>query len=83
VWFLERRRDEDRFVTYYRMNTVTDIRRLAEDAGFKVEELRVVGSIGSFERLGPLGVFECFILKACSICCGGRFNSNLICALRK
>jgi ubiquinone/menaquinone biosynthesis C-methylase UbiE len=83
VWFLERRREEDRFVTHYRMNTVTRIRRLAEDAGFQVEELRVVGSNGAFGRSGPLGVLECFVLKAYASFCGGRFNSNLICALRK
>ena len=83
VWWLERRRDEDRFVTYYRMNTVTDIRRLGEDAGFTVEQLKVVGSNGSFGRLGPLGVLECFVLKAHSNFCGGRFNSNLICTFQK
>jgi len=83
VWFLERRSDNDRFVTYYRMNTVTNIRRLAEGVGFKVEELRAVGSSGSFARLGPLGVLECFILKATQVSCGGRFRPNLICALRK
>lgn len=83
VWLLERRREEDRFVTYYRMNTLKDIRRLAKDAGFEVEELRVVGTTGFFERLGPLGVLECFVLKAYSSFLGGRFNSNLLCALRK
>jgi len=83
VWLLERRREEDRFVTHYRMNTVADIRRLAQDAGFTVEEVRVVGTSGSFERLGPVGVLECFVLKACSSFGGGQFNSNLLCALRK
>src|SRR5712691_7349057 len=67
VWLLERRREDDRFLTYYHMNTVTSIRRLAEKAGFQVEELRSVGSGGNLGLLGPLGVIECFFLKAHSI----------------
>ena len=83
VWWLERRREEDRFRTYYRFNSVTRIRRLAERAGFQIEELRVVGSCGSFGRLGPLGLLECFVLKANSLLCHGKLKSNLVCALRK
>lgn len=83
IWVLERRRENDCFVTYYRMNTLKDIRRLAQGAGFQVEELRSLGSSGSFARLGPVGLLECFVLKACASLYGGRFRSNLMCALRK
>jgi SAM-dependent methyltransferase len=83
VWLLERRRETDLFRTYYRMNTVTQIQRLAAETGFAVEELRLVGSNGSFGRLGLLGALECFALKASTTLAGGRFQSNLLCALRK
>jgi SAM-dependent methyltransferase len=83
VWLLEQRCEDDLFVTRYHMNTVPCIQQMAEKAGFQVEEIRVVGSAGSFWRLGPLGTLECFILKALSILGGGKFRSNLLCALRK
>jgi hypothetical protein len=65
------------------MNTEKRIRDLAVEAGFQVEELRVVGSYGSFERLGPVGLIECVALKLNSLLGGGRLDSNIICALRK
>lgn len=83
VWWLERRREQDRFRTYYRMNSVARIRHLAESSGFELEKVKVVGSNGSLGRLGPLGLLECFVLKTCSMLGHGRFNSNLVCALRK
>ena len=83
VWVLEQRKEEDRFLTHYRMNRVQDIRRHAAAAGLEVEELRVVGSVGSFGRLGPLGLIECFFLKAAQSFAGGRYRSNIICSLRK
>lgn len=83
VWTLEHRLEADRFVTHYRLNTLPEIRKRAAAAGFEVEQQKVVGSVGSFVYLGPLGVLECLVLKAHASFRGGRFNSNLICSLRK
>jgi SAM-dependent methyltransferase len=83
VWILERRKEEDRFYTHYHMNTVADVRQLATAAGFQVEELRVVGSVGSFGGLGPLGILECIPMKAAQSWGGGKYQSNLLCCLRK
>jgi ubiquinone/menaquinone biosynthesis C-methylase UbiE len=83
VWLLERRHSEDVFPTHYRMNTVKEVRWLAETGGFELQTLRVVGSVGSFGFLGPLGWLECLVLKLAASVGGGRFNSNLIVALRR
>ncbi len=83
VWTLEQRKEADRFLTHYKMNTESDIRRVARDAGFEVEDLRVVGSVGSFGEMGPLGLIECFFLKAVDSGWGGRYRSNILCSLRK
>jgi ubiquinone/menaquinone biosynthesis C-methylase UbiE len=83
VQWMEERSEEDRFATCYRMNTVKDIRKLAAATGFQVEELRFIGSDGDFRRFGVLSVLECFVLKANASLFGGRFNSNLLCSLRK
>ncbi len=83
VKVLEDRKEEDRFYTHYHMNTVADVRRHATDAGFQVEELQVVGSVGSFGGLGPVGLLECLPLKAVQSLAGGQYQSNLLCCLRK
>jgi SAM-dependent methyltransferase len=83
VQVLEQRKEEDRFYTHYHMNTVADIQRLAPAAGFQVEELQVVGSVGSFGSLGPVGLLECFPMKAAQSLSGGKYQSNLLCCLRK
>jgi SAM-dependent methyltransferase len=83
IWWLDRRQEKDRFFTYYRLNTERSVREMAAQAGFEVEYLRVVGSTGMFWRLGPLGPLECFILKATATIAGGKFDSNVLCTLRK
>ena len=83
VWWLEKRSEQDIFVTYYRMNTIDDVRRSAARAGFEIETLRAIGSNGSFQNQGPLGLMECFVLKTLAVLGGGRFQPNLIACLRK
>ena len=83
VGLLERRREEDRFQTFYLLNTRDQITRLAAQTGFEVETLRVQSSNGSFGEVGPAGWLECFILKLLTKLNGGEWNSNLVVCLRK
>jgi ubiquinone/menaquinone biosynthesis C-methylase UbiE len=80
---LEHRKAEDVFPTHYQMNTREQVESVARRCGFEVERLDVVGSSGSFGLLGPLGWLECGVLKALDAVGGGRWNSNLICVLRR
>jgi SAM-dependent methyltransferase len=63
IWMLERRRPEDVFPTFYRMNTEADIRRLAADAGFEVERLEQLSSAAVTAILGPLAIPELLFLR--------------------
>jgi SAM-dependent methyltransferase len=83
IWALERRAEDDVFPTHYRINTPHRVTSLAEQVGFEIEELSVIGSSGSFERLGPVGWAECFLLKGLSMGFKGRFNQNIIACLRR
>lgn len=83
IWILERRRDEDIFTTYYKLNTPQTITRFANNSGFEVDTLAIKGGDGAFGALGPVGWGECAVLKLLSWLGGGRFNSNLIVSLRK
>jgi SAM-dependent methyltransferase len=80
---LERREAGDVFPAFYRMNTPGRIRALALESGFRVKELHVVGSGGTFQRLGPLGVAEVFVLKGLEAFVAGRLQSNLIVVLER
>jgi SAM-dependent methyltransferase len=83
VWQLERRKEEERFTTFYRMNTETTVSKIALAAGFEVEQLLHRGSNGTFERLWFIGWLECLILRALEIINDGAYRSNLIVMLRK
>ncbi len=83
IWFLERRREEDVFRTYYQANTVKDIVRLAAQCRFTVQDLSVGGSVGSLKRLGPLGVLEIPFLKLLSLRTWSQYNATIIVVLAK
>lgn len=83
IWALERRSEDDVFPTYYQMNTPERIARLAKYAGLEISELKMVGTTGAFDRLGLIGLAECFLLKGLQASFGGRFNSNIVGVLRR
>ena len=80
---LEHRPSFEVFPAFYRINTPARIRAVARASGFRVARLRVVGSSGTFMRLGPLGLFEPFLLKALDALFGGQLQSNLIAVLER
>ncbi len=83
IWFLEKRAEDDVFPTHYRLNTPHRVAALAMQTGFELEELSVIGSSGSFDRLGPIGWIECFLLKGLAVGFGGKFNQNIVACLRR
>jgi SAM-dependent methyltransferase len=83
VYLLERRAEEDVFPTFYRMNTIDDIHRFAEQAGFSVERMDLVGPYGLFGLLGPLGVLELPMLRMYGFSFMRPLRSSFIVTLRK
>ena len=83
IKIIEHRDAEDVFPTYYTMNSSGRIGRLARQAGFEVEELRIIGTSRIFDRLGPIGWAECFVQKGLTVSFGGKFNSNIIAVLKR
>jgi len=80
---LERRQAEDVFPTHYQLNTQHRVEQAAKRCGMEIERLDLVGSSGSFARMGPLGWMECVLLKMLDVFGGGRWNPNIICILRR
>ena len=81
VRWIEKRNQSDVFPTVYRLNTEKTIRRIANKTGFRVENLDVVGSVGTFGMLGPLGVLEVPLLKVLSWPVMKQGNSSILAVL--
>lgn len=83
IWFLQQRKEEDVFPTFYRINTETDIERLARDAGFEIQSLNLVASTPVFVMVPPLLVMELLLIRLLMTPIGRPFRSNIIAVLRK
>lgn len=83
IKILEHREEQDVFPTHYRANTGAALGRQLRAAGLDVESLEMVGSVGSFQFLGPLGVAEVFILRLLSLGAFRRFRADILAVARK
>jgi ubiquinone/menaquinone biosynthesis C-methylase UbiE len=83
VWWLERRAEEDVFPTFYRMNKVDDIQRLAQAAGFRVTRLDQISSTPITFLLGPLVLPELVFIRILESDRWARLRSNLLVVLEK
>jgi ubiquinone/menaquinone biosynthesis C-methylase UbiE len=83
IRLLEQREEQDVFKTYYHSNTVKTIEDLAAAGGFGVDGIQVGGSVGTFQRLGPLAAAEVFFLKMLSLGWCKRFNATITAVLTK
>lgn len=83
VWWLQRRKSEDVFPTFYRINTRTEIQRLASLAGFEVVSLKMILSTPLFTMVPPLLIVELFWLKVLMAKRGRPLRNNIIAILKK
>ncbi len=63
VFLLQGRAEDDVFPAYYRINSESEIRRLARSSGFRVSEIRLVCSSAVLFKIPPLVVFELLWIK--------------------
>jgi SAM-dependent methyltransferase len=80
---LEGRAEEDIFPTYYRANTQSAVERLFRESGFRAYKVRIEGSVGAFQLLGPIGVLEVVFLKLLSLGPLRRFDAAILAVARK
>lgn len=83
VWYLQRRKEEDVFPTFYRINTPESIVTLAGAVGFEVVSLRLIVSTPLFVMIPPLLVLELVFIRFLMTRLGKPFRSNIIAVLRK
>jgi|SRR5580704_243111 SAM-dependent methyltransferase len=83
IQLLDGRAAEDVFKTYYRANTESQIRRLAQQTGFEIEKLRLVASVAKFAVIAPLAFFELLWIRLLLWRGLRSLRTNLIVTLKK
>jgi SAM-dependent methyltransferase len=83
IRLLEGRREEDVFPTFYRMNTDTEIRRLARDMHFEVEDITLVSTSAATAVLGPVVWAELLYIRSLQKPNRANYRSNIVTTLRK
>lgn len=81
--FLQDRRPEDVYPTFYRVNTTNAIEALAMRVGFRVDELKLIVSSATLIMIPPLVVLELLLLRALMTRPFQRFRTNIIAVLSK
>jgi len=80
---LLRRRAEDVYPTFYRANSVADLRALADSSGLAIESCELINSSPQAMRIPPLMVIELLLMRSLRSQRGARFRACLLTTLRK
>jgi ubiquinone/menaquinone biosynthesis C-methylase UbiE len=83
IWYLQRRKPEDVFPTYYRINAAKDIKHIACETGFELTSLRLIVSTPLFIMVPPLLLLELLLIRFLMSDVGRPFRSNIIAILKK
>jgi ubiquinone/menaquinone biosynthesis C-methylase UbiE len=83
ILWLQKRKEEDVFPTFYRINTENSIRLLGLRVGFKIKEIRMIVSFAQFVKIPPLVVIELLLIKILMKPFARRFRTNIIAILVK
>lgn len=83
IRILEARREEDVFPTFYRMNTRGEIRKLAREMRFDVEDITLVSTSAATAMLGPVVWGELLYIRSLQNPNRAEYRSNIVTTLRK
>jgi len=84
IYYLVGREEKDVFSTYYRLNTVPKIRKLANQYSFNIKRIvRIEDDFCSLKKVPVLNILEIFFKKVMSFDCCMSIRSTLICCLKK
>lgn len=81
--WLQGRKAEDVYRTYYRLNTRTAIRNYANHSGFRVADLQMVESSSQTYMIPPIVLFELVLIRLLRWPKLEGFRTNVIAVLRK
>lgn len=83
IYILQGRSEEDVFPTFYRINSLKEIEKMAQSSGFKVIEIKLICSSAQFAIIPPLALFELIWIKFLMSKIGKYLRTNIIAILEK
>lgn len=75
---MQGRKEEDIFPAFYKINSPSEINRLASEAGFKVVKIKLICSSAQFVIMPPIVVFELIWIKFLMTKIGKPLRTNII-----
>lgn len=83
IYILEGRNEEDVFPTYYKANSESQIRELAESIGFNVLEIRMLVSSAKSSVIPPIAAIELLLIRMLMARPFKKLRANIIATLQK
>lgn len=83
IYFLQRRKEEDVFPAFYRINASEKIKTIARETGFNIKEILLVPSGASLIMIPPLALFELLWIRVTMCGWFKHFRTNIIAQLVK
>lgn len=83
IYLLEGRKEEDVFATYYKINSESRIRALAQETGFTVQKIRMIVTTAESAAIFPLAILELLWIKALMTKPLKSLRTNIIAILQK
>ena len=83
AYLLDGRESKDVFATFYRANSASEIRRMADGAGFVVVELKLVSTTATFALILPLAAVELLWIRSLRAPARAEKRSNIIAVLQR
>lgn len=81
--FLEARKDEDTFPTFYRVNSEFKIREFAQKIGFNIRKIRMIVSTAECAVILPIAILELLWIRILMTKPLKRLRTNIIAILQK
>lgn len=83
AYFLQGRREDDIFNTYYRINNIRNIYKFAHEVGYEIVEIKLIPSSAQFIMIPPLLIPELIWLRILTYRPFKSLRTNIIGILRK
>jgi hypothetical protein len=83
VYFLQGRKEEDIFPAYYRINSPSEICKLAKLSNLNISEIKLICSSAEFVMLPPIVIFELIWIRSLMSKAGKLLRTNIIAIMKK
>ena len=83
IYFLDEREDDDVFPAFYRINSMRTINKIAKQARFQIEKIKLICTVALFINIPPVVFFELFWIRLLMTNKMKWARTNIIAILKK